>query len=261
MKNIVKLNNECYLGNPTPGEIDGECGTADLWTPNFKVQKQIQSIKNKYKNKKTKMKNFNDKEVLEALASKYGADKIKNFINEYNKSDIADDYSYNGYDKKMIDALMYEGWIDNIEDAPSFIDDYCEAYWAADDEDFGKQYFNNYFNVDSEGLGAFLKKCMCLDYKAIGRDMKAAIKADEDSEGYEDGSFDKWFLKLNDYSAGTSVIEDIYNDDINAFIKANKSKINSYIDFEDLALCVLTTSSYVTDIDTNGNKFYILIYA
>lgn len=30
-KKKISKKNECYLGNPTPGNLDGQVGSADLW--------------------------------------------------------------------------------------------------------------------------------------------------------------------------------------------------------------------------------------
>ena len=43
MSKIIVRKKKCYLGNPTPGNLDGQVGSADLWvnpTENNKKKKE-----------------------------------------------------------------------------------------------------------------------------------------------------------------------------------------------------------------------------
>ena len=65
---LRKFKNECYLGNPSfPGDIS-DIGSPDVWEPVSNISTKIDKIrKYKYKNKKVKMRNLNDKKILHLL--------------------------------------------------------------------------------------------------------------------------------------------------------------------------------------------------
>lgn len=101
MKIIKRKNNECYLGNPTPGVINGEAGTADIWDNIVKVKgyKKSKIKKNKInkliveKNLYNNMIDKKDAAKISMLIEKYGAKTVKNKINEAFKSSKMNKYA------------------------------------------------------------------------------------------------------------------------------------------------------------------------
>ena len=256
-------NYECYLGNPIPGDINGDVGSADLWQSNFKIQKQSNKIKgkNKYKNnKRNKMKNLNDKNVLNALIEKYSVDGVLNAIDKLTESLY---YNENGYTAAMIQSLMDDGYIEEDateDDIYEFINDRCMAFWAADEEDLAKQYVDQMINnKDYDTLADFIEQFNCLDYAAIGRDYKIMV---DDADDDDEREIDQEFLDMDDYAAGYFVVDNFYSGNLEEMIKhvSQRMHFSSYINFEEAGENMLNKFDYTTGIDEEGNNFYILIF-
>lgn len=252
----MKYNNECYLGNPIPGEVDGDFGTADLWTSNFKVQKQSKQIKNnKYKNKKVKMKNLNDKKVLNALIEKYSVNGVLNAIDKLTESLY---YDENGYTPAMIQSLIDDGHIEEDatqDDIYEFINDRCMAFWAVDEEDLAKQYVDQMINYkEYDTLADFINRYDCFDYVALGHYFKSNdLISNEYTEVYN----------MSDYAAGVRIFDNYYDGNLEYMIKSlsKDAPYNlSYINFKEAGENILKDYSYTTGIDEEGNNFYILIF-
>ena len=256
----LKLKNECYLGNPVPGEVNGKVGSPDIWNSAFKIQNQKNKKDNKYKNKKVKMKNLKDRKILNQLVEKYTANGVLSAINRLYENE---EFEYNGYTPAMIQSLKDDYHIEENatpEEIEDFINDRCMAFWAEDPNDLAIQYVNNMIgNEDYDTLADFVIKYDCLDYESIGRDYKINTSPNE----YED---DAELLKMNDYSAGKVVVEDFYGVDDEksmANMIKNMSEIldfSSYIDFAQAGENMLKDFSYTTGTDENGDNFYILIF-
>lgn len=256
----IRRNNECYLGNPSmPADING-VGSADVWEPVTGIQTKVHKIKNKYKNKKIKMKNINDKKLLNQLVEKYTANGVLSAINRLYENE---EFEYNGYTPAMIQSLKDDSYIEEDatpEEIEDFIDDRCMLFWAEDPNDLAIQYVDNMIgNEEYDTLADFVTRYDCLDYASIGSDYKMNTSPDE----YEE---DVTLQKMDDYSAGKVIVEDFYGVDDEksmANMIKNVSEIldfSSYIDFAQAGENMLMQFDYTTGINENGDRFYILIF-
>lgn len=256
----IRRNNECYLGNPSiPADIDG-IGSADVWEPVIRIQTKAYKYKNKYKNKKIKMKNLNDKKILNQLVEKYTANGVLSAINRLYENE---EFEYNGYTPAMIQSLKDDGYIEEdatFEEIKEFIDDKCMAFWAEDPSDLAIQYVDEMIGYeDYNSLADFITRFNCLDYASIGSDYKINTSPDEYEEDAE-------LQKMDDYSAGKVIVEDFYGADDEksmANMIKNMSEIldfSSYIDFGEAGDNMLMQFDYTTGTDENGDNFYILIF-
>lgn len=258
---LRKFKNECYLGNPSFPSECSDVGSADVWEPISNISTKTDKIrKYKYKNKKVKMKNLNDKKILTKLVEKYTANGVLSAINRLYENE---EFEYNGYTPAMIQSLKDEYHIEEDatpEEIEDFIDDRCMLFWAEDPNDLAIQYVDNMIgNEEYDTLADFVIRYDCLDYESIGRDYKINTAPDE----YED---DAELLKMNDYSAGKVVVEDFYGvDDEKSMANMIKRMsevldFSSYIDFTEAGENMLKDFSYTTGTDENGDNFYILIF-
>lgn len=257
----IRRNNECYLGNPSmPADING-IGSADVWEPISNISTKTNKIrKYKYKNKKVKMKNLNDKKVLNQLVEKYTANGVLSAINKLYENE---EFEYNGYTPVMIQSLKDDGYIEEgatPEEIEDFIDGRCMAFWAEDPSDLAIQYVDEMIGYeDYNSLADFVKRFNCLDYASIGSDYKINTSPDEYEEDAE-------LQKMDDYSAGKVIVEDFYGADDKknmANMIKNMSEIldfSSYIDFAEAGENMLKQFDYTTGTDENGDNFYILIF-
>lgn len=256
----LKLKNECYLGNPVPGEVDGEVGSPDIWNSEFRIQNQKNKKTNKYKNKKVKMKNLNDKKILNQLVEKYTANGVLSAINRLYENE---EFEYNGYTPAMIQSLKDDYYIEENatpEEIEDFIDDRCMLFWADDPNNLAIQYVDQMISYkDYDTLADFIKRFNCLDYASIGSDYKMAI---DDTDTDEDRDLDSEFLAMDDYEAGQYVVDNFYNGNLEEMIEHVSKRIHfsSYIDFAQAGENMLNLFDYTTGTDENGDKFYILIF-
>lgn len=257
----IRRNNECYLGNPSmPADING-IGSADVWEPVTRIQTKAYKIKNKYKNKKVKMKNLNDKKILNQLVEKYTSNGVLSAINRLYENE---EFEYNGYTPAMIQALKDDYHIEENatpEEIEDFIDDRCMAFWAEDPNDLAIQYVDQMIDYkDYDTLADFIKRFDCLDYASIGSDYKMAI---DDTDTDEDRDLDSEFLAMDDYEAGQFVLDNFYSGNLEEMIEHisyKRTHFSSYIDFDEAGENMLKQFDYTTGVNEDGDNFYILIF-
>lgn len=249
----IRRNNECYLGNPsTPADING-VGSADVWEPVTKIQTKAYKIKNKYKNKKVKMKNLNDKKLLNQLVEKYTANGVLSAINRLYENE---EFEYNGYTPAMIQSLKDDYYIEEDatpEEIEDFIDDRCMLFWAEDPNDLAIKYVDQMIDYkDYDTLANFVKHFNCLDYRAVGAEYREHLDKEEDSVAYD----------MDDYELGEYIVDNFWENSLEEAIKriSKNEHFSSYIDFAQAGENMLSQFDYTTGTDENGDRFYILIF-
>lgn len=255
---LRKFKNECYLGNPSFPSECSDIGSADVWEPVSSISTKTDKIrKYKYKNKKVKMKNLNDKKILNKLVEKYTADGVILAINRLFENDEIFNNSY------MIQSLIDDGYLDENatkEEIEDFINDRCMIFWADDRSELAMQYVDQMINYkEYDTLADFIKRFNCLDYEAIGIDYKLNLDATDDEDDYE---LDHEMLSMDDYEAGQFVLDNFYNNDLEEMIKQVSKRIHfsSYIDFDEAGENMLNLFDYTEGNDHRNNHFYILIF-
>lgn len=237
---------ECYLGNPVIGDVEG-VGGPDRWD-NVIGTKPVPKKRNK-KDRAKKEMTIDDLKLMDSLIRKYGRKHLSESISDGDDLAIND---YNGYDENMIKSLIDDGFVENDKsDIEDFIDDYCMAFWAADDSDLAQQYVDSFYD-DVEGLANFVIKFNCFDYEKFGRDVQMDISDDEDEDD---------ILEMSEHEAGEYMV-DMYGGlkDVLMDYISSTDKIKDYIDYDMAADDLLSIMSYTTGVDTEGNNFYILIF-
>lgn len=252
----IRRNNECYLGNPSVAADINGIGSADVWEPVIKIQTKAHKIKNKYKNKKVKMKNLNDKKLLNQLVEKYTASGVLSAINRLYENE---EFEYNGYTAAMIQSLKDDYYIEEDatpEEIEDFIDDRCMLFWAEDPNDLAIQYVDQMINYkEYDTVADFVKRFNCLDYEAIGSTYRLYLDNENDEE-------DARLYDMDDYELGQYVVDNFWENSLEEAIKriSKKEHFSSYINFAQAGENMLSQMDYTTGTDENGDNFYILIF-
>ena len=207
--------------------------------------------------------------ILNEYVQYASIDQLEDFVNYVCKeldiddceslfeSEEVNNFEYNNYDSAMIDELKSDGYIpysyDN-DDIEEFIDDHCMVFFANDEEELAKQYIEQmvgYNEVDT--LSQFIESCDCLDYDAIGYELKITLG---------DSKEDEELLEMSDHELGIWAIDNMYSGNIEEFVRGNIKRIHmsSYINYSIAGESLINQYDYVKGVNNKHEDYYILIF-